>query len=87
MLVGYVGPVHGYLSQRSDLAREKRTLGELIQTRNAYRTQLRELRRDDVLESRARALGMVRPGEHAYIWTPGADAAGDASDPGAAPTR
>lgn len=86
-MVGYVGPVHGYLSQRSDLAKEQRTLAALVATRNAYRQQLVELRRDDVLEYRARSFGMVRPGEHGYIWTPAGDSAGDGSGSGAAPTR
>lgn len=73
VLIGYVGPVHGYLSQRGELAKEQRALTSMLATRNALHAQLAALGRDEVLEMRARELGLVRPGERAFIMRPPAE--------------
>lgn len=66
-LLAYIGPVKGYLDQRSELRDQTAKLAQLEQRRDALRAQLRALGRSDVLEARARALGLVRPGERAFI--------------------
>jgi len=64
---GYLGPVHGYLEQRGELRTQQAALERLEARRESLRAQLRSLDRDDVIERRARAAGMVRPGERAFI--------------------
>jgi cell division protein FtsB len=81
-----VGPVHGYLSQRQQLAEEQRNLSVLIAKRDALKRQIAALDRDDVLEARARELGMVKPGERSYLVREREPAPGDpgsGSDPAA----
>ncbi len=76
-----MGPVHGYLSQRQELAAEQRNLDVLIARRDALRRQIQALDRDDVLEARARELGMVKPGERSFLVrepSPGGDPAAGA---------
>jgi hypothetical protein len=67
MVLGYFGPVSGYLAQRSELADESVKLAALEQRRATLRHEIADLSRPDVLEARARALGLVRPGERAFI--------------------
>jgi cell division protein FtsB len=67
VLLGYIGPVNGYLSQRSELRAEQANLAVLEGRRDSLQRQLAALKRPDVLEARARDLGMVRPGERAII--------------------
>lgn len=66
-MAGYIGPVMGYLDQRAELRDEQGKLASLEHRRDAYRTQLDALQQAPVLEARARELGMVRPGERAFI--------------------
>ena len=65
--IGYIGPVNGYISQRSELARERQNLAELQARRDTLAVQLRALERDDVLEARARQLGLLKPGERGFV--------------------
>jgi cell division protein FtsB len=65
--VGYVGPVRGYLEQRSELAQERSTLESLERERDQLDRQIAALDRPRVLESRARMLGMVKPDERAFV--------------------
>jgi cell division protein FtsB len=67
LMIGYVGPVKGYLDQRAELRDERGKLAMLVERRDAFRTQLAALGQDPVLEARARQLGLVRPGERAFL--------------------
>lgn len=67
LLLGYIGPVRGYLEQRSTLRQEQARLHDLEQTRDALRTQIADLGQPAVLEARARELGLVEPGERAFV--------------------
>lgn len=65
--IGYIGPVNGYISQRSELTRERADLAQLQARRDALAAQLKALERADVLEARARQLGLLKPGEKGYV--------------------
>jgi len=67
LVLGYVGPVRGYLAQRSELQQESARLAVLEQNRDSLRKQIAELNKADVLEARARAIGLIKPGERAFI--------------------
>jgi cell division protein FtsB len=67
LLLGYIGPVRGYLDQRSTLQQEQARLHDLEHTRDALRTQIADLGQPAVLEARARELGLVEPGERAFV--------------------
>ncbi|HTI34343.1 MAG TPA: septum formation initiator family protein [Miltoncostaea sp.] len=67
LLLGYIGPVRGYLDQRSTLQQEQSRLQDLQHTRDALRTQIADLGQPAVLEARARELGLVEPGERAFV--------------------
>lgn len=67
LLLGYVGPVRGYLAQRAELRDESAKLAVLEQDRDTLRRQIAELNKADVLEARARAIGLIKPGERAFI--------------------
>jgi cell division protein FtsB len=67
LLLGYIGPVSGYLDQRATLRQEQARLHDLQQTRDALRTQIADLGQPAVLEARARELGLVEPGERAFV--------------------
>jgi hypothetical protein len=59
--------VRGYLHQRSELAEQRAALTALEARRDALGRQLVALRRPEVLEARARELGLVRPGERTFL--------------------
>jgi cell division protein FtsB len=67
LMAGYIGPVRGYLDQRAELRDEQGKLAMLEQRRDTLRTQLAALGQDPVLEARARQLGLVKPGERAFL--------------------
>lgn len=67
VMVGYIGPVKGYLDQRAELRDERGKLAMLEERRDVVRTQLAALGQDPVLEARARQLGLVMPGERAFL--------------------
>jgi cell division protein FtsB len=67
ILIGYIGPVTGYFQQRSQLHQEQAHLAQLVATRDHLRSQLADLDRSSVLEERARALGLIQPGERSYL--------------------
>lgn len=62
----YIGPVRDYLGQKEQLRLEQVALIKARATRDAISAKLRALKEPQVLESRARELGMVRPGETPY---------------------
>lgn len=67
VLLGYIGPVTGYLQQRSELRDERARLAVLEERRDEFRAQLAQLSKPAVQEARARALGLVAPGERAFL--------------------
>ncbi len=70
LLVGialaYIGPVRDYLGQKEQLHAEQVALIKARATRDALAVKIRALKDPQVLEQRARELGMVRPGETPY---------------------
>jgi cell division protein FtsB len=63
----YVGPARSYFATRSQAA-EKRAVVQKLQRDNAkLKARARALRDPAALEREARRLGMVRPGERAYV--------------------
>jgi cell division protein FtsB len=67
LLVGYVGPVKGYLDARAELRDERTKLAALEERRDDFRAQLEALDTPEVLETRARELGLIAPGERAFL--------------------
>lgn len=67
VLVSYVGPVRGYLAQRAELATQRAALADLREQRDMLRDQVTAISRDEVLERRARELGLALPGERTYV--------------------
>jgi hypothetical protein len=65
--ISYVGPVRGYLAQREALRSQEAQLRAMEARRDRLAAEVRALATLPVLEERARKLGMVRPGEHAFI--------------------
>ncbi len=64
--VAYIGPVQDYLGQKEDLRLHQVALIKARDIRDAISTRIRALKEPAVLESRARELGMVRPGERTF---------------------
>ncbi|MGE4032251.1 MAG: septum formation initiator family protein [Thermoleophilia bacterium] len=67
ILIGYIGPISGYLDQRAELREERAKLAGLEAQRDAFREQIARLGQAPVLEARARELGLVMPGERAFL--------------------
>lgn len=67
ILIGYVGPIQGYLEQRDTLAREQATLQALEERKQRLEREIAALDQPRVLEVRARELAMVRAGERAFV--------------------
>lgn len=61
-----MGPVRDYMRQKEQLRTEQLELIEARTVRDDLSRQIKALGRADVLEARARELGMVRPGETPY---------------------
>lgn len=59
--------MRGYLHQRAELAQQRAELAELEDRRDALKRQLTALGRPEVLEARAREIGLVLPGERTYL--------------------
>jgi cell division protein FtsB len=62
-----VGPINGYLHQRGELDDQRTALAGLKRQRTDLKRQLSALAQPDVLEARARALGLIKPGEKPFI--------------------
>lgn len=62
-----MGPVSGYLEQRAELREQQARLAELEARRDSFRHQIARLGQAPVLEARARELGLVMPGERAFL--------------------
>ncbi len=61
-----MGPVRDYMQQKDQLRDQQVELIEARKVRDGLARQIKALGRSDVLEQRARELGMVRPGETPY---------------------
>ena len=59
--------MRGYLQQRGELRDERAKLAQLEERRDEFRAQLAALDTPEVLETRARELGLVLPGERAFL--------------------
>lgn len=66
LAIALVVPVRGYLSQRANLRSQEIALKGEMARRDAIAAQLRALRDNNVLEARAREIGLVRPGERVF---------------------
>jgi len=66
LVFAYIGPVRDYMQQKSQLREQQIELIEARKVRDGLARQIKALGREDVLEQRARELGMVRPGETPY---------------------
>jgi cell division protein FtsB len=68
MILGlYIGPARSYFATRSQ-AVEKRVVVQRLQAENTrLKARARDLRNPATLEREARRMGMVRPGERAYV--------------------
>jgi len=65
--LAYVGPVRGYLEQRSELQGYQAALRSAEAQRDRIARQIDALEQPAVLEARARELDMVRPGEQSFL--------------------
>jgi len=65
--LSYIGPVSGYLSTKSTLRSQEVALTKLQAQRGTLAGQLAQLKQPQILEIRAREIGMLRPGEHGYV--------------------
>lgn len=64
--LAYIGPVRDYLAQKEQLHAEQVALIKAREVRDGLSAKIRALKEPQVLEARARELGMVRPGETPY---------------------
>ena len=64
--LAYIGPVRDYLAQKDQLHAQQVALIKARQVRDGLAVKISALKDPQVLEARARELGMVRPGETPY---------------------
>ena len=67
VMVSYLNPMVSLLEAWQGSKSSEQQLAQLKQERVELRTQLREASSPATLEREARRLGMVKPGEHAYV--------------------
>jgi cell division protein FtsB len=69
LLVGllYVNPARNYVSTLQESRAKERAIAQLSSDNERLRARRDALRRTGTLEREARKLGMVRPGERAYV--------------------
>lgn len=65
-MLAYIGPVKGYFDQRAELRHQQAHLASLESDQRSYIAALAAADTAEVLESRAREQGLVRPGERAF---------------------
>ncbi len=63
----YVHPLWTYWSARGEAAKRRAEVTRLETERDRLQRRVRALRNPKALEREARSLGMVRPGERAYV--------------------
>ena len=66
ILLLYIGPIHTYISTWREAKAKRAQIHQLEAEHARLLARRRSLQRPDLLEVRARRLGMVRPGERAY---------------------
>jgi cell division protein FtsB len=67
VLVSYLNPLVNLMQAWQGSKSSNEQLAQLKQDRTERREQLRDVSSPAALEREARRLGMVKPGEHAYI--------------------
>jgi cell division protein FtsB len=67
VLLLYVSPLERWMTQRQAAGQGQSDLGQLQQQNKQLRTQIQSLHSPTTLELEARKLGMIRPGERAYV--------------------
>jgi cell division protein FtsB len=67
VMVSYLNPMVNLLQAWQGSKASEQQLAQLEQERAALTRELREVSSPATLEREARKLGMVRPGEHAYV--------------------
>jgi cell division protein FtsB len=67
VMVSYLNPLVNLLQAWQGSKASEQQLAQLEQEKAELRQQLREVSSPATLEREARRLGMVRPGEHAYV--------------------
>jgi cell division protein FtsB len=67
VLVSYLNPLVNLMQAWQGSKSSNEQLAQLKQERTELREQLRDVSSPAALEREARRLGMVKPGEHAYI--------------------
>ena len=67
VMVSYLNPLVNLLEAWQGSKSSEQQLGQLKQERVVLTRQLREASSPATLEREARRLGMVKPGEHAYV--------------------
>ena len=67
MLALYVNPLRSYWSTRQEAAQRNSEVADLKAENEKLRTRRDHLKDPRNLEGEARRLGMVRPGERAYV--------------------
>jgi cell division protein FtsB len=67
VLVSYLNPLVNLVDAWSDSKAGEERLAELRQENSELQVQVREASSPLTLEREARRLGMVKPGEHAYV--------------------
>jgi cell division protein FtsB len=67
LLFLYVNPLRSYFDTRSEADRRQAQVTELQREHTKLEARKRALTNPDVVEAEARRLGMVRPGERAFV--------------------
>lgn len=67
LLALYVNPVRNYFATRGEAAERQQTVTQLEREQAALEARKRVLTEPRVIEAEARRLGMVRPGERAFV--------------------
>jgi cell division protein FtsB len=67
LAVAAAGPVRNFLAQRSEIDRLEARITELETERSQLTRELERIRDPDYVEQLARCMGMVRPGEIAFV--------------------
>jgi len=67
VLLLYVGPAHTWVSTWQEARAKRAEVGQLQAENHRLRARRDALRQTSALEREARRLGMVRPGERAYV--------------------
>ena len=67
LLFLYVNPARSYISTMQESKKRAEHVAMLEAEHRKLEARQKELSRDDVVEAEARRLGMVRPGERAFV--------------------